>query len=90
MIQQRNGGKIMEGIKASIVGDGVESSVEFSVEEVIAHHQGKPWGEMSEEEHEAEMKDYALMLYTRNTGLQGDLQVTLGGGTFSRTDRRSV
>jgi hypothetical protein len=80
----------MEGIKARIAGDGVESSVEFSVEEVIAHHQGKPWGEMSDEEHEAEMKDYTLMLYSRDTGLQGDLNVILDKGTFSRTDRRSV
>jgi hypothetical protein len=80
----------MEGIKARIAGDGVESSVEFSVEEVIAHHQGRPWGEMSDEEHEAEMKDYALMLYSRDTGLQGDLNVILDKGTFSRTDRRSV
>jgi hypothetical protein len=80
----------MEGIKSRIAGDGVESSVEFSVEEVIAHHQGKPWGEMSDEEHEAEMKDYALMLYSRDTGLQGDLNVILDKGTFSRTDRRSV
>lgn len=80
----------MEGIKARIAGDGVESSVEFSVEEVIARHHGKPWSEMSEEEHEAEMKDYALMLYQRHTGLQGNLNVTLDSGTFSRTDRRSV
>ncbi|NEX63287.1 hypothetical protein [Noviherbaspirillum galbum] len=80
----------MEGIKASIVGEGVESSVEFSLEEVIAHHQGKPWADMSEQEHEEELKDYALMLYSRNTGLQGDLRVSLSGGSFSRVDRRSV
>jgi hypothetical protein len=73
----------MEGVKAKIRGEGVESSVEFSVEEVIARNSGKPWGEMSEAEREAAMKDYALSLFTRQSGETGDLHVTLTGGTFS-------
>lgn len=36
----------MDSVKAKIQGDGVESSVEFSVEEVIANNHGKPWSEM--------------------------------------------
>lgn len=62
----------------------MESSVEFSVEEVIAHHHGKPWAEMSDTDRENEMKDYALMLFTRQNGVRGDLHVQLVSGTFSR------
>lgn len=80
----------MEGIKAKIQGDGVDSSVEFSVEEVIAQHRGKPWREMSEAEHEAALKDYALMLFARQGGLQGDLHVSLEKGTFSTMQGRGV
>lgn len=74
----------MESVKATIQGEGMESSVEFSVEEVIAHHHGKPWAEMSDTDRENEMKDYALMLFTRQNGVRGDLHVQLVGGTFSR------
>lgn len=77
----------MEGIKAMIQGEGVESSVEFSVEEVIARHHGKPWSEMSDTDREDEMKDYALMLFTRQNGTRGDLRVNLVGGTFNRGSR---
>ena len=73
----------MEGIKATIQGEGIDSSVEFSVEEVIAHHHGTPWSEMSDDERTEEMKDYALMLFTRQNGIRGDLRVNLAGGTFS-------
>lgn len=76
----------MDGIKAKIRGDGIDSSVEFSVEEVMAQHRGKPWREMSDEEHEAELKDYAVALYTRQggAGTAEDLTVTFDEGTFSR------
>lgn len=74
----------MEGIKAIIEGEGINSSVEFSVEEVIAHHHGAPWSALSEEEREDEMRDYALMLFTRESGVRGDLRVNLAQGTFSR------
>jgi hypothetical protein len=73
----------MEGIKAIIQGEGVESSVEFSVEEVRSKNSGKPWSEMSEADQEAALKDYALALFTRDTGMTGDLRVRLAGGTFS-------
>ena len=76
----------MEGIKARIEGDGVDTSVEFSVEEVIAQHRGKPWGELNEEERERVMKDYALSLFARQTGtsITDDLRVGFDEGTFSR------
>lgn len=73
----------MESIKAKIRGDGVDSSVEFSVEEVMARHQGKPWEEMSDAEMKASYKEYALELFARQDGLTDDLQVTLESGTFS-------
>lgn len=75
----------MEGVKAKIHGEGVDTSVEFSVEEVIAHHHGKPWRDMNKTEREGAMKDYALFLFSRHTGMtgDGDLRVSLEGGTFS-------
>lgn len=76
----------MESIKAIIQGDDVNGSVEFSVEEVIARHQGKPWEEMSDGEIEAAMKDYALELFARQDGVTSDLQVTLESGTFSNVE----
>jgi hypothetical protein len=76
----------MDGIKAKIQGDGIDSSVEFSVEEVMSQHRGKPWREMSDEERTAELKDYAVALYTRQggAGTAEDLTVTFDEGTFSR------
>lgn len=76
----------MEGIKAKIRGDGVDSSVEFSVEEAIAHTPGRHWGDMSAAEREEALKDYALMLFSRDTGRAGELQVTLSEGSFSTED----
>jgi hypothetical protein len=80
----------MEGIKAKIEGEGLETSVEFSVEEVIARHHGAPWSDLSEAEREDEMKDYALLLFTRQSGMRGDLRVSLVGGSFARTQGRNV
>lgn len=74
----------MESIKAIIEGDGVKSSVEFSVEELIANRQGKPWGELNDAQREAEMKDYARFLFMRDGGGAGELRVHLEGGTFSQ------
>lgn len=75
----------MESIKANIRGDGVDSSVEFSVDEVIAHHHdSKPWADMNDADQEAAMKDYALELFSRQTGQAGNLHVNLERGTFSR------
>jgi hypothetical protein len=81
----------MDSIKAKIQGEGVDTSVEFSVEEVMARHQGKPWADMSEPEHEAEMKDYALGLHVRDGGMAGSgLRVTLEPGSFSSVQARDV
>lgn len=80
----------MESIKARIEGQGVDSSVEFSVEEVMAHHRGKPWGEMSDAEREAAMKDYALFLFSRHTGQAGDLRVSLAPGSFSQVQEKDI
>ena len=76
----------MEGIKARIEGDGVDSSVEFSIEEVIAQHRGPAWGDLSDEERERAMKDYAIALFARQTGASAseDLRVSFDEGTFSR------
>lgn len=80
----------MESIKAHITGDGVDSSVEFSVEEVMARNHDAPWETMSDAEREAVMKEYALLLFSRQDGITGDLQVTLTGGTFSKVRERDV
>jgi len=76
----------MDGIKAWIRGDGVETSVEFSVEEVVAQHRGKPWRDMTEEERDAVLKDYAIALFTRQggAGTVEDLTVSFDEGTFAR------
>jgi hypothetical protein len=80
----------MEGIKAKIHGEGVNDSVEFSIEEVIARTGGKPWGEMSAAEQEAALKDYALALFTRDSGVNGRFDVNLEGGTFSTERNRDA
>jgi hypothetical protein len=80
----------MDSVKARVTGDGVDTSVEFSVEEVIARHQGKSWGEMDEAQQRQAMKDYALDLATRQDGIAGDLQVSLEGGTFSAAGEKDV
>lgn len=79
----------MDGIKAWIRGDGVETSVEFSVEEVVAQHRGKPWRELNDEERDAALKDYAVALFTRQggAGTAEDLEVSFEEGSFAR-DRR--
>lgn len=78
----------MESVKAKIKGEGIDSSVEFSVEEMITQHRGKPWREMTDQEREDAMKDYALLLFSRNSGLvsDGDIDISLEGGTFSKTE----
>ncbi|TFW00523.1 hypothetical protein E4K72_15485 [Oxalobacteraceae bacterium OM1] len=81
----------MEGIKAIIRGNGVESSVEFSVEEVMARHEGTPWSELSEAERDAALKEYARGLFERQNGTTGDdLRVSLQGGSFSHVDERDI
>ncbi|WP_132258562.1 hypothetical protein [Paucimonas lemoignei] len=72
-------------MKAIIRGDGVNSSVEFSVEEVIARHHGKPWRELDEADRETEFKEYARGLFSRQTGLNADVDITLEPGTSSKT-----
>lgn len=76
----------MDDIKAWIRGNGIESSVEFSVEEVIAQHRGKPWRDLSEEERGALLKDYAIALFTRQggAGTAEDLSVSFDEGSFAR------
>lgn len=83
-------GMHMDSVKARITGDGIDTSVEFSVEEVIAGQQGKPWGEMDDAHQQQTMKDYALDLLLRQDGIAGDLQVTLEGGTFSKVGEKDV
>ena len=83
-------GMHMDSVKARITGDGIDTSVEFSIEEVIARQQGKPWGEMDEAQQRQTMKDYALDLVSRQDGIAGDLQVTLEGGTFSKAGAKDV
>jgi hypothetical protein len=78
----------MESVKAKIKGEGIDSSVEFSVEEMITQHRGKPWREMSGPERQDAMKDYALLLFSRDSGVvsAGDFDISLEGGTFSKTE----
>lgn len=80
----------MQGIKAIIHGAGAESSVEFSLEEAISQYHGKPWAELSEAEQDAALRDYALSLYQRQTGVNDNLRVELKDGTFSRMHHRDV
>ncbi|MDQ9171882.1 hypothetical protein Q8A64_15820 [Oxalobacteraceae bacterium R-40] len=74
----------MHGIKAIIHGNGAESSVEFSLEEAISQYHGKPWAELSEAEQDAALRDYALSLFQRQSGVSDNLHVELKDGTFSR------
>jgi hypothetical protein len=83
-------GKDMESVKAKFTGEGIDTSVEFSVEEVIAHQRARPWGELDEAGRQAAMKDYALMLLKRQSGVAGDFRVTLEGGTFSTVREQDI
>jgi len=65
----------MKRIQAQIKGDGVDTSVEFSLEEVIAHQESVIWSELNDEQQLAAIRDYALMLYSRQTGDVSNLQV---------------
>ena len=78
------------GIKARITGDGIDTSVEFSVEEVIARQQGRPWGEMDDAQQRQVMKDYALDLVSGQDGTFGDLTVTLEGDSFSKVGKKDA
>ena len=81
----------MEGIKARIEGDGIKGSVEFSLEEAMAHPRaGKPWAEMNVDEQAAALKEYALWLYSRQDGVAGNATVTLERGTFAVMRDRDV
>jgi hypothetical protein len=80
----------MDSIKARITGDGIDTSVEFSVEEVIARHQGKPWSGMDETQRQQAMKDYAVQLVSRQDGVGGALQVSLENGSFSGFSGKDV
>jgi hypothetical protein len=80
----------MDSVKARITGDGIDTSVEFSVEEVIARQQGRSWGEMDEAQQRQAMKDYAIDLVSRQDGVGGGLQATLEGGTFSEVSDKDV
>ncbi len=80
----------MQGIKAIIHGSEAESSVEFSLEEAISQYHGKPWSELSEAEQDAALRDYALSLFQRQTGVSDNLRVELKDGTFSKMHHRDV
>lgn len=80
----------MDSIKARITGDGIDTSVEFSVEEVIARQQGKAWSELDEAQQRQAMKDYAIALVSRQDGVGGDLKATLSGGTFSEVSDKDI
>ncbi|GIZ53370.1 hypothetical protein [Noviherbaspirillum aridicola] len=82
----------MESIKARISGQGVDSSVEFTVEEAISQYQGtKPWRELSESEVAQALKDYAQSLYARQNGMAGgNLDVRLEGGTLSGVPQKDI
>ena len=80
----------MDSVKARITGEGIDTSVEFSIEEVIARQQGKPWGEMDDTQRRQTMEDYALDLLSRQDGTTGDLKVTLEGGSFSEVGEKDV
>jgi hypothetical protein len=84
-------GENMEGIRARLEGDGISGSVEFSLEEAMAHPRaGKPWAEMDAAEQDAALKDYALQLWRRQDGVTGNPTVTLERGTFAATRKEDV
>jgi hypothetical protein len=80
----------MQGVKAIIQGNNVNSSVEFSVEEVIAQYKGKPWAELSEAEQDSAMRDYALSLFSRQSGISDNFRVSLEEGTFSKVNEKDI
>lgn len=75
----------MSRIKAAIDDDGQESSVEFSLDEVIAHHQdGTAWKDMNDGDRMSVIKDYAAWLYSRQNGRAGDLRVSVSPNALDR------
>ncbi|MFC7513842.1 hypothetical protein ACFQUU_02370 [Herbaspirillum sp. GCM10030257] len=74
----------MSRIKAEIDDGDEASSVEFSIDEVIAHHRGAAWGELDEEGRMAAIRDYAEFLYARQNGGGGQVQVRVNPATLPR------
>lgn len=75
----------MSRIKATIDDDGQESSVEFSLDEVIAHHQdGTAWKDMNDDNRMSVIRDYAAWLYSRQNGRAGDLRVSVSPNALDR------
>lgn len=75
----------MSRIKAAIDDDGQESSVEFSLDEVIAHHQdGTAWKDMNDDNRMSVIRDYAAWLYSRQNGRAGDLRVSVSPNALDR------
>lgn len=74
----------MSRIKAAINDDGQESSVEFSLDEVIAHHHhGTAWRDMNDDDRMSVIRDYAAWLYSRQNGRAGDLSVSVSPGALN-------
>ncbi|KRB89925.1 hypothetical protein [Noviherbaspirillum sp. Root189] len=74
----------MSRIKAEIDDGDQASLVEFSIDEVIAHHQGPAWGELDEEGRMSAIRDYAEFLYARQNGRAGQVQVKLNPASLPR------
>lgn len=78
----------MESIKAVMEGEAQGRTVEFSMEEAITQHHGRPWHQLTDIEQEEALKDYARLLFTRqgDSISDGEMQVRLERGTFSRSE----
>lgn len=74
----------MSRIKAEIDDDDQKSSVEFSIDEVIAHQQGQPWSDLDEEGRMAAIREYAEFLYERQNGRAGQVQVKVNPASLPR------
>ena len=74
----------MSRIKAEIDDGDEASSVEFSIDEVIAYHQGVAWGELDDEGRMSAIREYAQFLYARQNGRTGQVQVKVNPATLPR------
>lgn len=70
----------MQMIMATIEGDSFAETIEFSSDEVVAHHMpggAHGWEDLSEADQEGFSEDYALWKFARQYGNNAELRVSV-------------
>lgn len=72
----------MNRIKAHIEDGASSSSMEFSIEEVVAHNRGVAWSSLEESDRMDALKEYALWLYSRSASSTENVTVKVDPSTL--------